>query len=204
MKTKTKECVDCGAPETESRRRCAECLKIFQRKRVKEYYDNLKKNGKERLRYGKVKCCVCEKDLIKNRPDQVAHGHCKRKIKIDYNSYPRDKTGKVMMGRRTVLNLGIKLTKEVIVHHIDENPINNSLKNMIIMSRKNHITIHSFLKEQWYMNYKIHGKKLGKMWKSMLVKLNFIWMENKTVIKLDSNKDLSSITINKENIYIIK
>ncbi len=148
---KTKLCIDCGKQGTVERRRCSECLIIYNKQRVRDYHKKISKLGIKLSRYGRINCCICNEEMIKNRPNQVAHGKCKKITTTPYNNQPRDKTG-MMFGRRVVLNLGIKIPNKVIVHHIDENPINNSLKNLMIMSGKNHGKIHGFLREQRIIN----------------------------------------------------
>lgn len=114
--------------------------------------------------------------MIKNRPNQIAHGKCKKKgLVIDYNKHPRDNSGKMMPARRFLINLGIKLDKN-IVHHIDENPMNNYFNNLMIMSIANHASLHSFIREQWVINKGIYGNKLESKWKNILIKLNFIYI----------------------------
>jgi hypothetical protein len=202
MKTKAK-CVDCGSSEVEERNRCEECAKKYSREKSKKYYANLKKLGIKRGRYGIINCAICKEEMIKNRPNQVAHGECKKKEVVSYNDHPRDKGG-MMLGRRVVLDLGIKIAKGIIVHHIDENPINNSFKNLMIMSVENHGRLHSFLREQWIINKGVYGDKLESVWKKILIKLNFVWIKKVGVELIKINpKDLSETDINKNCIYMI-
>ena len=87
--------------------------------------------------------------MIKNRPDQTTHGKCKIQHKTveNYNKVSRSKQGNTM-GRQTILDLGFNLQK-MHVHHVDENPENNSLSNLWIISKKNHASLHRFLEKQW-------------------------------------------------------
>lgn len=206
MKTKAEFCIDCGNPETTERRRCKECNLIYNREKVRNYYERLKKSGKKRKRYGIINCCICKEEMIRNRPNQVAHGRCKKNDNIiDYNKNKRDKTG-MMLGKRIVVDLGIKIPKGIIVHHVDENPINNSYKNLVIMSSENHGRLHKFLKEQWVINKGVYGDKLDSVWKKILIKLNFVWMKNSKIklITLNTNSDLSKIEIDNSKIYFLK
>jgi len=205
MKIKAKNCIDCGIEGTYERRRCKKCAIAYNTTRVKAYYSNLKEEKIDRNRYGKINCCVCGHKMIKNRPNQISHGKCRTKQKMPYNNYPRDKKG-MMVGRRTVINLGIKITAKQIVHHIDENPINNYPNNLLVMNRRNHRLLHAFLEAQWLLNKKLHGNKLENMWKEMLFKYNFIWIEESKIklIELKIGRDHVDIEMNNEDIYCFK
>jgi len=183
MKTKTKNCIDCNTNGTYQRRRCFDCYTKYNRKRVKDNYEHRKKKGIKIKRYGITQCVICKKELIKNRPNQIAHGKCKtRKLIMEYNDVPRTKDGKNTLARRMVLDLGIKLSSNQIVHHIDENPLNNICENFLIMSVSQHGSLHGFLREQWFINKSIYKKSIDKKWRKIVIELNFIWIENKNHI----------------------
>ena len=205
MKTKTKSCIDCGKDGTIERKRCAVCLKTYNNNRAKQNYNNLKKAGKKKNRYGVINCCVCKEEMIKNHPNQVAHGKCKVRNTVSYNNHKRDKTG-MMIGRRIVVDLGIKIPNGIVVHHIDENPLNNSFKNLMIISVKNHAKLHSFLKEQWVINKGIYGEKLDSVWRKILIKLNFIWIKqhNIKIVFLEKSSSFKGVELEKDNLYMIK
>ena len=205
MKTKAKFCIDCGKEGTVGRRRCTDCFSIYNRNRVKEYYNEFKILGKKRSRYGKINCCICNEEMIKNRPNQVAHGKCKKHNVVSYNGHPRDEKG-MMVGRGIIINLGLNLSRKIIVHHIDENPTNKKNKNLMIMSTSIHGKIHGFLREQRIINKGIYGEKLDSIWKKILIKLNYVWIEKNNIqlIIIDYKSDLKKIEIKSENIYMIK
>lgn len=196
---KAKFCVDCGKEGTSERRRCSECLIIYNRKRASDYQKKISELGIKRSRYGIINCCICNEEMIKNRPNQLAHGKCRNRNIISYNIHPRDSKG-MMVGRKVVLDLGILIPKKIVVHHIDENPMNNSLNNLMIMSISNHAKLHGFIKEQWVINKGIYGDRLESIWKKMLIKLNFIWIE-KTNKKLFLINDYKNIKIENDKIY---
>ncbi|MEK6882366.1 MAG: hypothetical protein AABY22_22290 [Nanoarchaeota archaeon] len=206
MKTKTKFCIDCGKEGTSERRRCADCLTIHNNNRSKKNYSKLKREGKQGVRYGKIFCCICNEEMIKNRPNQVAHGKCKKMIVVSYNEHPRDERG-MMFGRRIIIDLGLKITRKIIVHHIDENPINNSFGNLMIMSLSNHSRLHSFLREQWVINKGVYGDKLKVVWRKILIKLNYFWIQKLEIELIILDRDslnLHEVVIDDKNIYMIK
>ena len=57
--------------------------------------------------------------------------------------------------------LDTKLPPEVIVHHKDENPLNNSIQNLEMVTRADHAKIHSG-KDQRYNRKETEGKILPK------------------------------------------
>jgi hypothetical protein len=87
---------------------------------------------------------------------QYANG----RISVGWRKYipRRRKTGRgyVHLGTRrehAVLmekKLGRKLLPNEVVHHIDEDKANNSLGNLIVMTRSSHIRLHSKLRWQRY------------------------------------------------------
>jgi len=54
------------------------------------------------------------------------------------------KNGGALLEHRLVMEkyLGRKLTKKEIIHHVDENPKNNNIKNLRIMTLSEHTKIH--------------------------------------------------------------
>lgn len=59
--------------------------------------------------------------------------------------YVRINNGYYLYEHRRILQkfLGRKLKSNEIVHHIDNNPLNNSIKNLKIMSRSEHSKLHN-------------------------------------------------------------
>ena len=46
--------------------------------------------------------------------------------------------------RKIIRNILGKLAKDEVVHHIDENPLNNGLNNLIVMDNAEHVKYHQF------------------------------------------------------------
>jgi len=201
MREKAKNCIDCGSPEVVERKRCKSCVLVFNRERVKKY------RKKDNPRYGIITCFYCQEKMIKNRPDQIMHGDCKKKMlaekKIDYNLVPRTKDGKRTAGRDVIFNLGFNLNK-MVVHHIDENPLNNEISNLMIISYSNHAKLHRFLETQWSLFRKLNNSNSENCWDILRGQLTTAWLEmtNVNVIKIIDIGQSAAEPLNKDNVYV--
>lgn len=195
-----KICIDCNKNVSVERKRCKECVLIYNRERVKKYYK------KDKPRYGIILCDVCGKQMIKNRPDQTTHGKCKIQHKTveNYNKVSRSKQGSTI-GRQTILDLGFNLQK-MHVHHVDENPENNSLSNLWIISKKNHASLHRFLEKQWSLLRKLNSSNLENCWNSLRDQLTTTWLETTgvNVIKITDIGQSAAEPLKEDCIYIFK
>jgi len=194
---KEKLCVDCGSKVVVERKRCKECVLIFNKERVKKYHK------KDKPRYGIINCSICGEPLIKGRPNQNAHGKCRKKTVENYNGVSRSKTGNTM-GKQTILDLGFILLKSQVVHHADENPENNALKNLWIMPRGLHSTLHRFLQHQWSLFRKLNSSNFENCWNSLRDQLTTAWLEttSATVIKIIDIGQSAAEPLNEKYIYI--
>lgn len=196
-----KLCIDCKENVSIERRRCKNCVLIFNRKRVKQYYK------KDRPRYGIVICEVCGETLIKGRPNQTTHGKCKLNYKTveNYNKVSRSKKGNTL-GRQIILDFGFKLNSNLCVHHLNENPKDNRLKNLWIISRKNHASLHSFLTKQWSLLRKLNSSNLENCWNSLRDQLTTTWLETTgvKVIKITDIGQSAAEPLKEDYIYIFE
>lgn len=190
-----KLCIDCNKNLPIERHRCKECVLIYNRERVKKYYK------KDKTRYGIVLCSECGQNLIKNRPNQTTHGSCKIQYKTveNYNKVSRNKKGNTK-GRQTILDLGFELGKNLVVHHIDENPENNILSNLWVINRKHHAQLHRFLEKQWSI---LRGNKTENSWDLLQNQLTINWLEMTDVklIKITDVEQSAMIIFNENCIY---
>lgn len=196
-----KKCVDCESEEIHERKRCKNCFITYNRLRVKKYYKS------DKIRYGLVKCSICGEDLIKSRPEQTNHGRCRFTYKnvSNYNAVKRSKSGN-MVGRQQVINLGFSLIKSLHIHHIDENPNNNKLGNLMIMSDSNHAKLHQFLRKERSLLEKSSNSNLENCWNTLRDQLTTTWLEitSVNVIKIIDIGQSAAEPLNKDNIYIFK
>lgn len=191
-------CVDCGSEYVVERKRCKKCALIYNRERVKKYY------RKDKPRYGITNCSICGEMMIKGRPNQVAHGKCRRKTVNDYNTVSRSSLGNTN-GRQTILDLGLRLDSLMVVHHYDENPENNSLDNLWIMSISNHTSLHRFYQREWSVFKKLNISNSENCWNILRDNLTTTWLEKAgvNVIKINCIGQSAAEPLNvKTNIYV--
>ncbi len=194
---KKRECVACGSGEIKERRRCEPCAIKYNRKRVKDYY---KRSGrKSKKRYGIVKCLVCGEDMIKNRPNQVAHGKCRKPPVVEnYSKLKRSRTG-TTIARQKAIEFGLILDSKTDVHHINEDVIDNNFQNFMIVSRSNHSKLHRFLELKWQRLY-----QNVKEWNQSMVTLTKEWLSlnNMNVLVLTSPEQYNNTEKKSNSIYL--
>lgn len=192
-----KQCIDCGSLQVVERKRCKECVLIFNRERVKQYHK------KDKSRYGITNCSICGESLIKGRPNQVAHGRCRRKTVANYNKVTRSNSANTV-GRQTVLNLGFKLKTNMIIHHVNENPEDNRLVNLWIISRSKHNSLHRVLQQNWSLFLKENSSNSENCWNNLRDQLTTTWLETTgvNVIKITDIGQSAAEPLNENNIYI--
>lgn len=196
-----KLCVDCNKNVSFERRRCKECVLLYNRERAKLYYK------KDKPRYGITTCDECGQKLIKNLPNQTTHGKCKVKHKTveHYNDVSRSKTGNTK-GRQKILDLGFQLTRQMHVHHVDENPKNNVLSNLWIIHQKYHSQLHRFLEKEWSLLRKLNGSNLENCWNTLRDQLTTTWLEitGVNVIKITDIGQSAAEPLKEDCIYIFE
>ena len=198
-------CQICGCELTTERKYCKECRLKKKRQYAKTRYKTLKEAGISKKRYGLVRCIICGQPLIQNRPNQLYHGKCKPSHKSieNYNKVPRDNEGNTV-GRGKILDLGFILNSNIIVHHLDENPENNTISNLLILSRKNHAKLHRFLEKNWSLLLKDNSSNLENCWNILRGQLTTAWLETKSanVIKIVDIGQSAAEPLKEDKIYI--
>lgn len=176
----TKNCVDCGSQNVAERRRCRECAKFFNRRRAKDLYE---KNG--RYNYGESTCPICGKEMILWKKSQITHSSCRRKTVDNYNSVKRSNKANTI-GRQKILDLGISIPIDYVVHHLDENPDNNNLINLVLMSRSAHNKLHRILQQSWSSALKNAEENLENCWDTLRDQITtaFLETESANVLKI--------------------
>ena len=204
-----KYCEICGCKLTAIRKRfCDSCRKQKKRDYAKQHYKDLLESGKRKLRYGITNCVFCGKEIIKNRPNQNTCFSCYKKNKhktVDnYNKdVKRALRGRATVGRKTILDLGLDI-KGLVVHHIDENPSNNKLSNLMILNLSNHASLHRILEKNWSLLLKDNSSNLENCWDTLRDQLTTAYLETKSanVIKITDIGQSAAKPLNEENIYI--
>lgn len=203
-----RHCQICGCELTTERKWCESCRKAKKREYAKKHYRDLTNQGVMKTRYGTTNCVYCGKEIIKNRPDQDTCFGCYKKHHYktveNYGSVKRSKDGVSTIGRKTILDLGFKLSYNIVVHHIDENPDNNALSNLMILSRKNHSKLHIILARNWSLLSKDSSSNLENCWNILRGQLTTAYLETKSanVIKITDIGQSAAEPLNEENIYI--
>jgi len=203
-----KHCQSCGCELTTEYKWCEACRKERKREYVKTRYKNIITSGNNLKRYGTTTCIYCGKEIIKNKPNQNTCFKCYKqhhyKTVENYNSIKRTKDGKATIGRQTILQLGFKLTYNMIVHHIDENPNNNVISNLMILNRKNHGQLHKILGNNWSLLSKGSSSNLENCWNILRGQLTTAYLETKNanVIKITDIEQSAAESLNEEYIYI--
>ena len=128
-------------------------------KKHKEYYLAHKLNSQPLRRKEKFTIkCPCGKEIITNYSNRNSKKFCsmkclyiyrKRRISIprisksiDYYKITND--GKTINYHRFIMekHLNIKLSPSIVVHHLNENKLDNRIENLVLMTRTDHNQYH--------------------------------------------------------------
>lgn len=132
-------------------------------------------------------CCSCKKVFQGSRKDQL---FCSRDCfaafnKTSKNPYIYDSKNykdNLWEHRNIAENiLNVKLETNEVVHHIDEDPKNNDISNLLIISRKDHASLHRFLDRQRALLERSNNGNDENCWKTLIVPLTTTWLETTNV-----------------------
>jgi hypothetical protein len=176
-------CKECGSERDIGRRLCRSC--------------NLKRlieSANSRPRYTWFKTCeACNKDFKAWRKKTTICTDCYKsmvslkKNKSVTNGYVFLKQpGKTEHREIAVSLLGRRLKTNEVVHHLDENPKNNLVSNLIVMTRSMHGKLHLYLDKQRVILEKSGIENFENCWENLRVPTTTAWLEttNAKVIKL--------------------
>ena len=176
-------CKQCGAPRDIGRRLCRQCNRI----RLLE-----KARSTPRYTWNNV-CVACKNDFKAWRKEQRLCPDCylyllsiRREHKAT-NKYIKDSKKSTNLHRTLAEKaLGRKLTINEVVHHVDCNHLNNSLDNLMIMTRSAHAKLHWYLDEQRVIVEKSTNENPGNCWNNLIVLITTVWLEttNTNVIRI--------------------
>lgn len=150
---------------------CKNCYKERKRLYAKQHYVE---HGK-----GIGICKICGHEFTKTRHDQKYCHDCYTKIQhatssaISQNPYHR--TSDHSTEHRNIARLlgCISSEKDEIVHHINLNPRDNSVSNLVVMNRSDHFKFHLLLNEDIVKNSNI----------DIVTRTNTILQQNNIIVK---------------------
>ena len=202
-----KKCKRCNCDLTSNRMYCEECQKARKREYAKQRYKLMLDEGKQKKRYGIGICIYCGKEFIKNHKDQLGHNKCRiehlHKTVDNYNSVKRSNKGNTI-GRQTILDLGLEISNNMVIHHRDEDPNNNDYSNLILLNRSNHASLHRILEKNWSLLSKDNNSNLENCWNTLRDQLTTTYLETKSVkvIKIIDIGQSAAEPLNENYIYI--
>ncbi len=176
-------CKKCGKPREYGRKLCKKCKAAEARERYRK---------KGHYNYGKSFCSICGDEITIWRKTQTL---CKRCSQLSTstignvtNKYERAGGGGYCFKHRRIAEniLQRKLNSNEVVHHLDEDPMNNILSNLIVISRSLHGKLHLFLREQRAELVKANFENFENCWDNLRVPMTTAWLETAgaKVIKL--------------------
>lgn len=163
-------CKECGKERDVGRRLCRAC----NSKRIAA-----------RPRYKWLKTCVaCGVEFRANRKDQKLCGECyQTKLKLSAESKSTNKYVQTNVPGRTEHRdiaeriLGRRLHTNEVVHHIDDDPKNNSVRNLMVLSRSTHGKLHVFLGMQRVILEKSSIENFENCWEALIAPMTTAWLE---------------------------
>lgn len=188
-------CVSCSGPREIGRKVCRTCHLSLARKRAKDRSDKF-----GRYFYSKD-CMACKVPFKAWRQKQVLCPCCyKRSLNTGFQKNKYSFQSKMSKNEHRFIAeklLGRKLSYNEVIHHIDENPCNNNLDNLMLMTRQAHGKLHKFLRGQRVIWEKSQNENLVNCWDNLRVAQTTAWLEmtNAKVKKLSElvNQQPSSL-----------
>lgn len=137
-------------------------------------------------RYKRI-CCNCGKEYFGFKKDSL---FCSRECFISFNRkqknqyvYDSKNYKNNIWQHRNIAEkvLGKKLNTSQVVHHLDGNPKNNELTNLVVMSRQAHVKLHSFLNRQRALLERSNKGNAENCWNNLIVPMTTTWLETANV-----------------------
>ena len=179
-------CKGCGKPRDPGRRYCKKCYSEIRKSQAKRRYAE-----KGRHLYAKT-CEACKTDYKScSKTSRVCH-EClaeSKSFSSVSNSYEYEwgEDKNIWRHRRIAEQaMNRRLDRDEVVHHMDENPKNNALSNLIIMSRKDHGSLHALLRIERVIFEKSKNENPVNCWDTLRDRITTAWLEttSATVIRI--------------------
>jgi hypothetical protein len=170
-------CSKCGLSRDKGRTVCRECHLELQRNRSRKRY---REKGRK---WYFPNCLACGENYKSSRKRAKFCPECRkdRRVKISEDYVRLPNPGKTLHREIAQNLLGRKLNYHEVVHHLDENPKNNELTNLIIISRKMHGRLHQYLDNQRVILLKSGNENFENCWNSLRVPMTTTWLETASV-----------------------
>lgn len=189
----TKKCIYEGCEEIAEKGR-RYCHKHFLQRKRERYAEQLATGTLNRTVY-KKKCLCCGKEFNGWKKTSL---YCSREcaykasktLSSGVNPYEyksKDYKESIFQHRAIAIKLlGRKLQTNEVVHHLDLNPMNNALTNLIVLTRSKHTSLHAFINKQRALLEQSNNGNVENCWKTLIVPMTTTWLEtaNVKVIKL--------------------
>lgn len=180
-------CKECGSERDLGRKLCRACNLKRLSSSSKVRYET-----KGRYMYT-LSCKACNTEFSGSRKTQKLCTNCnasKQKFRAEIkttNTYIWKVNGKLHEHKFIAESiLGKKLQTNEVVHHVDGDPKNNKLENLMVMTRSIHGKLHLFLDLQRVIWEKSQNENHGNCWNTLIVPITTTWLEttNVKVIKI--------------------
>lgn len=172
-------CKKCNQKRYVGRKLCRQCN-----------LDRLKASAKNRPRYMFLLTCkACSTEFKGYRKTTELCTSCyalkqelKALSKATNNYLYTNIPGKTVHRSIAEQLLNRKLHYNEVVHHIDHNPKNNLVNNLLVMNRKDHAKLHNFIDLQRVILEKSKNENFENCWNNLIAHLTTTWLETSGVI----------------------
>lgn len=171
---RSQNCKNSGQPREIGRRLCRPCNLIRQRKAAK---------NRERTKYS-FTCICCRSLSIGWRKTQVWCSECYRSRIAGSNrskatnQYEYTRTpGKTVHRSKAEFLLNCALRNDEVVHHVDHDPKNNEVTNLMVLTRGTHVKLHRYLDDQRAVLEKSGIVNSENCWKPLIAPMTTAWLE---------------------------
>lgn len=143
-----------------------------------------KQQGKCKCTYKRV-CEMCGNQFDGDRPTSrfcsldCYHRYSRINSSNATNNYSRAHGGGYSFAHRRIVEetLHRKLTRDEVIHHLDCNPNNNDLSNLIVISRSDHAKLHSVLTQNRATLLKNNDMNSENCWNNLRDQITKTWLE---------------------------
>ena len=186
MSKKQLKCINCNQKRDVGRKMCRQCYLEH-----KKDYDKKRYQNNPLIKRRKIICKVCQKEYLGWRKEQTYCSDC-WKLRIQIGKETLNSNQYKMIGNKCEHRLiaenitGKKLSYNMVVHHVDDNPKNNDVSNLMVMDRRTHGRLHQYLDLQRAIIEKSMNENRGNCWNTLIVPMTTAWLETTSakVIKL--------------------